>query len=446
MSDERGRKRDTPTGLGPAKPGSGHVPRGAGLSGNVPGGSRFARTEQGISPLGTKTPPQPDASDGPARYEPIASGPWDAATTPPRNVMEPHPARAAKPPRAANVPDPLARAAADAFAVTRPAERAPLPPSQLQPDERPAARELHDRLNARGGRSQGSEPQGSERFGSLRPRPDAAQSPDSPRGPERQGRSDGHRSPPPPPPPSPGASLRAGVNLTASARPAAPEPKQSLRLKLDADGYDAVPEGRVRVPKRRAPMLLGILVLLGAVVGGALLWIDAHGGVQNFATQLERVISGEAPQPIATQPPAASPDTAAPPAQQQTPLAAQTPLQQPTAAASNSPPPQQQPDQPVTPTEPQIATGELEPPVAQGNDAPPQQADAKPATGASEVEAEPKAPPPQAAAPKPKPKPKPAVRRPPVRREPVIRIEELPPPDPSGGPAALPPPDPPAPE
>jgi hypothetical protein len=397
MSDERGRKRDTPTGLGPAKPGSGHVPRGAGLSGNVPGGSRFARTEQGISPLGTKTPPQPDASDGPARYEPIASGPWDAATTPPRNVMEPHPARAAKPPRAANVPDPLARAAADAFAVTR-------------------------------------------------PRPDAAQSPDSPRGPERQGRSDGHRSPPPPPPPSPGASLRAGVNLTASARPAAPEPKQSLRLKLDADGYDAVPEGRVRVPKRRAPMLLGILVLLGAVVGGALLWIDAHGGVQNFATQLERVISGEAPQPIATQPPAASPDTAAPPAQQQTPLAAQTPLQQPAAAASNSPPPQQQPDQPVTPTEPQIATGELEPPVAQGNDAPPQQADAKPATGASEVEAEPKAPPPQAAAPKPKPKPKPAVRRPPVRREPVIRIEELPPPDPSGGPAALPPPDPPAPE
>ncbi|HKU42704.1 MAG TPA: hypothetical protein VJR89_31310, partial [Polyangiales bacterium] len=194
------------------------------------------------------------------------------------------------------------------------------------------------------------------------------------------------------------------------ARPLEPN-KPSLRLKLDS--ADPSYETRaVRVPKRRAPLLLGLLIVLAMLGGGAFLWLDAHGGVDNFLAQLRHLSDGAAPasgtiqQPPAAQAPGTQPSTpAAPPAEQG-----------------------------------QIATGEVEEPAAA---APPE---AKPT-------------PPPVAAPKPA-KParpsaprEPVVKRAPVRREPVIRIQPLgesnvlqaAPPDPSGAPV-LPPPDPPAPE
>jgi hypothetical protein len=234
-----------------------------------------------------------------------------------------------------------------------------------------------------------------------------------------------------------------------SAPPRAPEGKPSLRLKLEGDTYYEANEGRVRVPKRRGPVVLGVLLILAMLAGGALLWIDAHGGVSNFVAAVKHVIDPDSPDPnVQTslsygdsaqgQAPAAQPN-AQPPATASAQPPAATPAAQPTAA-------QQQPattaEQKPAEQPGQIATGEVEMPDEQPA------AGAKPAneTGvkaAQPVEAKPKPKPPVAAA---KPKPKP-----PVHRDPVLKVQPLgdvlnaAPPDPSGA-AVLPPPDPPAPE
>jgi pyruvate/2-oxoglutarate dehydrogenase complex dihydrolipoamide acyltransferase (E2) component len=237
-----------------------------------------------------------------------------------------------------------------------------------------------------------------------------------------------------------------------SGPPRPPEGKQSLRLKLEGDTYYEANVGRVRVPKRRGPMLLGVLVIFAMLVGGAWLWIDGHGGVTNFVAAVRHVIDPDSPdpgvqssltygEPGAAQPPAATsgaqPNAAQPPATtpQQPPAA--VPAAQPTAApqqpAAAEPKPAEQPGQ--------IATGEIEAP------------DEQPATGAKPAN-ETGVKPEQPAEAKPKPKPQVAAKpkpRPPVRRDPVLKVQPLgdvlnaAPPDPSGA-AVLPPPDPPAPE
>ncbi|HKP60188.1 MAG TPA: hypothetical protein VJV78_25865, partial [Polyangiales bacterium] len=214
MSDERGRRRDTPTGMGPGRSGgSGQAPRGAGLSGNLPGGSRPGQerslTPKGLSPVSVH-------NDPPARSKPVPAGYPPAEQS--RVNVEPHAVRSPPPP-------PRGRTVADGFAITHQAE-APQSPSSRAPQP-------------------GSRP------------------------------------------------------LEVS--------KPSLRLKLD--GADPDYEGRaVRVPKRRAPLLLGILIMLAMLAGGSFLWIDAHGGVDNFVAQLQHLADGSSPAPTSAavqQPPAA---------------------------------------------------------------------------------------------------------------------------------------------
>jgi hypothetical protein len=249
--------------------------------------------------------------------------------------------------------------------------------------------------------------------------------------------------------PRPPASARPNER---SVPPRAPEGKASLRLKLEGDTYYEANVGRVRVPKRRGPMLLGVLLILAMLAGGAWLWIDGHGGVTNFVAALRHVVDPDSPDPSVQtslsygdsaqgQPPSAAPGAqpnAQPPA---------TAPAQPSAASSAAQPaaaPQQPAAAEAKPAEQpgQIATGEIDVPDEQPA------AGAKPAneTGVkSEQPAEAKhKPKPPVAAAKPKPKP-------PVHRDPVLKVQPLgevlnaPPPDPSGA-AVLPPPDPPAPE
>jgi hypothetical protein len=226
-------------------------------------------------------------------------------------------------------------------------------------------------------------------------------------------------------------------------------------LKLEGDTYYEAREGRVKVPKRRGPVLLGFLLVLALLGGGGYLWLDAHGGAANFVAQLQRVVDPDsAPDPevqtsITTQP-AASGAVAATPGTAPDSLGTQP--TQPSAATPSAdlgatkPAPgnaapaaaPSTPGQAVPPAgQPQIATGEIEAP-----DAPPSNA-AQPAEAAGgEQPAQPVAA---------KPKPKPVVVKRPVHRDPVLKVQPLgdvlnaAPPDPSGA-ATLPPPDPPAPD
>jgi hypothetical protein len=248
--------------------------------------------------------------------------------------------------------------------------------------------------------------------------------------------------------PRPAASARPNER---SGPPRAPEGKTSLRLKLEGDTYYEANVGRVRVPKRRGPMLLGVLLVLGMLVGGAWLWIDGHGGVTNFVAALRHVVDPDSPDPnvqtsvsygdsVQGQAPAAAPG-AQPSAQP-----AATPPAQPSAAGPGAQPaaaPQQPAAAEAKPEQPgQIATGEIDVPEEQpaAGAKPANETRAKPEQPA---EAKPKPKPPVAAA---KPKPKPAVHRDPVLKvQPLGDVLNAAPPDPSGA-AVLPPPDPPAPE
>jgi hypothetical protein len=406
MTDERGRKRDTPNGIvGPGGKNLGHVPRGAGLSGNLPGGSRFGTNERKPGSVPISIPNEPRVVDrqihDPRRgtqgheaqgHEASRVGPWDGQPTPVRRPGPPEPPMAAPrspaPPRPP--PAPTARDV-DGFAATRPAEvvgggrGASLPPG------------------ARGGTRQAA--------GSARPNERGAAGP--------------------------------------SPRPS--DPKQSLRLKLEGDTFYEANEGRVKVPKRRGPVFFGFLVLFAVLAVGAFLWIDSHGGVESFVAAVKRVVDSDPGTAVqtsesygerSTDQPGTSGAVAAPSAQPPgaaAPAAVPQPSAAPQQPASPSPAAQDKPaEQGAEPG--QIATGEVEVPEQPSANA------AQPASETGE-----KAEKPPAAKPKPKPvaaKPKP---KPVVRRDPVLKVQPLgdvlneAPPDPGGG-ESLPPPDPPAPE
>jgi len=198
------------------------------------------------------------------------------------------------------------------------------------------------------------------------------------------------------------------------------------------------------VPKRRAPLVLGLLLLLGMLAGGSLLWIDAHGGVDHFVAQLWHLADPSTPAPVSgtVQQPSAATETL-PPAATPTPPPTAAPTREPQAPAAQSTAitaadPASMPGQPAE-ANPQVATGEVEEPAPAESPTP------QPAAAA------PKAPARPAPAARPSVPREPVVKRPPVRRDPVIRIQPLgdvltaAPPDPSGR-DILPPPDPPAPE
>jgi hypothetical protein len=251
-----------------------------------------------------------------------------------------------------------------------------------------------------------------------------------------------------------GGSLRPNERGAAGPSPRPGDPKQSLRLKLEGDTYYEANEGRVKVPKRRGPLFFGFLLVVTGLVVGAFLWIDSHGGVENFVAAVRRVIdpdtavqtsvsygerspgqTGAAPGAIvaapSTQVPGAQPPAAAPGATPQP--GAAVPAATPTPSPSGPDKPAEQAAAPG-----QVATGEVDEVPGE------QAAGAGPPSETAVKE-------PVAAKPKPKPvvaKPKP---KPVVRRDPVLKVEPLgdvlnaAPPDPGGG-AVLPPPDPPAPE
>jgi hypothetical protein len=216
-----------------------------------------------------------------------------------------------------------------------------------------------------------------------------------------------------------------------------------LRLKLEGDTYYEANEGRVKVPKRRGPVFFGFLLVISMAAVGAFLWIDGHGGIENFVTALSHL--GEPQQDPAVQTsvtyvepnngqPAASGALAATPSTQ--PQGTQPPAATPPAAQQPPAKPAEQAPQQTG----QVATGEIEAP------------DEQPASGAQPAnETGAKTEQPAAAKPKPKPvaakpKPKPAVHRDPVLKvQPLGDVLNAAPPDPGGGPS-LPPPDPPAPD
>jgi hypothetical protein len=398
MADDRYRKRETPTGIG--RPGK-----------NLPAGSRFAHDEPtpGSVPITIENEPRsrvdPDRVDI-SRLDPRpahdagssgAAGPWDSSPPPSRRPAHEPPMAAPRAPASAPVPPP-------------------------PPPRAPAVSRAVDG------------------FAATRPAEIV--------GPRVSNR------------PATSARPNERVHGSASSRPTTDPPtKQSLRLKLEGDTYYEAREGRVKVPKRRGPVLLGFLLVLALLGGGGYLWLDAHGGAVNFVAQLQRVVDPDsAPDPevqtsITTQPaesgavaatPGTAPDSLGTPGAQPSQPSAATPgagavpgATQPAAAPSGAP---GQAAQPVG--QPQIATGEIEAP-----DAPPSNA-AQPAEATGgEQPAQPVAAKPK---PKPAPAPKPVIKRP-VHRDPVLRVQPLgdvlnaAPPDPSGA-ATLPPPDPPAPD
>lgn len=408
MTDERGRKRDTPNGVfgpsgAPGKPPGQVPPRGAGLSGNLPSGSRMGgghepRTvsyanddpKPGSVPISLQNDPRARRGREPHPHEPPSAGPWDGSSESARRAAPHEPLMAAArtaPPRAPTV------RGVDGFAATRPAEVV-------------------------GGS----------------------------RGP--------NRSVPP--------SARPNDRGPSGGPPRPPEGKSSLRLKLEGDTYYEANEGRVKVPKRRGPLFFGFLFVLTALAVGAFLWIDDHGGIENFAVALKRVVTGEPDPGVQTSLTYGEPNNAAPTApgtasatpNAQTPVAqpgAPSSAPQPTAAgqvpqptAAGQPPAQGEPAaHAASPQTGQIATGEIEAPDVQPAKG------AQPANETGVKAAEPPVaakPKPKPVAAKPKPKPKPVVHRDPVLKvQPLGDVLNAAPPDPSGA-ATLPPPDPPAPD
>ncbi|HKU41334.1 MAG TPA: hypothetical protein VJR89_24390, partial [Polyangiales bacterium] len=92
MSDDRRRRRDTPSGMGPVR---GQAPRGAGLSGDLPAGSRYVKPEKHEPPVSAQHDAaararHPAAQRGADPHAHTERGPWDAADTPSRPaVVEP---------------------------------------------------------------------------------------------------------------------------------------------------------------------------------------------------------------------------------------------------------------------------------------------------------------------------------------------------------------------
>jgi len=397
MTDERGRKRDTPNGVfgpsGPPVKSAGPAPRGAGLSGHLPTNPRFGNDDKpGSAPISIQNQPRRTIHD-PRSQDASRGGPWEGGQTPAQRAV-PHESREPREqplaaPRSPPPPRPPA-SRVDGFAATRPAEVV-------------------------GGRSPSMDP---GVRGATSRAPSA----------------------------SPGSSR---PNERGPAGPARPlENKPSLRLKLEGDTYYEANEGRVKVPKRRGPVFFGFLLVVSMLAVGAFLWIDGHGGIENFVAALSHL--GEPSQDPAVQSsvtyvepnngqPAASGALAATPGTQ--PQGTQPPAAMPPATAPQQPATAAKPAEQAAPQPTgQVATGEIEAP------------DEQPANGAQPAnETGVKTEQPAAAKPKPKPvaakpKPKPAVHRDPVLKvQPLGDVLNAAPPDPGGGPS-LPPPDPPAPD